>query len=117
MELLELVRAVRDHDPLAARQWVADALRAALHLADLPEPKGLDAVDLAIAAGVVELLASRWGQRPPDWTRGVPAAPRPVFLVQAAAHLPRLRRTCETEGPEPLRRRRLLAPPDYLTAA
>jgi len=86
MELVELVRALRDHDPLTARQWVADARRAELQLADLPVPKTLDAVDLAIAAGVIELLASRWGQRPPNWTSGV-------------------------------RRRRLLAPPDFLTTA
>jgi len=117
MELLELVRALRNHDTLAARQWVVDASRAGLHLRDFPEPKGLDAVGLAIAAGVVELLASRWSQPSPDWTCNVPAAPTPFFLVQAAAHLPRLRRTCETEGPEPFRRRRLLAPPDFLTAA
>lgn len=117
MELPDLVSALRHHNPLAARQWVADALRAKLHVADLPKPTGLDAIDLAIAAGVVEVLASRWGQPPPDWTRDVPAAPVQVFLVQAAAHMPRLRRMCETEGPEPLRRRQLLAPPDFLTAA
>jgi hypothetical protein len=117
MELSELVYALRHHDPLAARQWVADASRAGLKLSELSEPNGLDATDLAIAAGMVELLASRWHQDPPAWTSGVAAAPHPVFLVQAAARLPRLRKTCETEGPEPLRRRRLLAPPDFLTAA
>jgi hypothetical protein len=37
--------------------------------------------------------------------------------VAAAETLPRLRRLCEEEGPEPLRRRGLLAPPDFLTAA
>jgi len=117
MNLHEFVRALRTHDALTARQWVADAMRAGLRLAELSKPAGLDAVDLAIAAGVVELLASRWNQRSPDWTRDVPPAPVPVFLVRAAANLPRLRRICETEGPEPLRRRRLLAPPDFLTAA
>jgi hypothetical protein len=40
-----------------------------------------------------------------------------VFLVRAAESMPRLRRLCEEQSPEPLRRRRLLAPPDFLTAA
>ncbi len=117
MELLDLVRALRDGDALAARQWVADAVRSRLDLESLARPAGQDAVAMAIAAGTVELLAERWRQRPPDWTAAVPPAPEPVLLVKAAARLPRLRRTCETEGPAPLRRRRLLAPPDFLTVA
>jgi hypothetical protein len=72
---------------------------------------------MAIAAGIAELLAERNAQEPPPWTRPIPAAAEPVFLVKAAQRMPRLRRLCEEEGPEPLRRRRLLAPPDFLTAA
>jgi hypothetical protein len=117
MDLRELVRALRSHETLAARQWVADAQRANVQLDALKQPSGLDSVDLAIAAGVVELLASRWLQSAPDWTKRIPALEVPFFLVKAAAHLPRLRKTCEEEGPEPLRRRRLLAPPDFLTGA
>jgi hypothetical protein len=117
MDLLELVRALRAHETLTARQWVADAQRTEVQLLALQEPSGLDSVDLAIAAGVVELLASRWRQSPPEWTRSIPAVAVPFFLVKAAAHLPRLRKICEEEGPEPLRRRRLLAPPEFLTAA
>lgn len=48
---------------------------------------------------------------------GVPAAPRTLFLVRSAATMPRLRTACEQEGPEPLRRRGLLAPPGFLTMA
>jgi hypothetical protein len=117
MDLIELVRALRGHETLAARQWVVDALRTGVQLHTLERPRDVDSVDLAIAAGVVELLASRWGQPAPDWTRSVPALPEPFFLVKAAACLPRLRKTCMDEGPEPLRRRRLLAPPNFLTAA
>jgi hypothetical protein len=63
------------------------------------------------------MMAERQGKRPAAWTGAVPAAPRRVFLVKAAESMPRLRRLCEEEGPEPLRRRELLAPPDFLTAA
>jgi hypothetical protein len=117
MDLLELVRALRTHETLAARQWVADAIRTEIQLSDYERPSGLDAVDLAIAAGVIELLARRWHQAAPGWTGSVPGVREPFLLVKAAAYLPRLRKSCEEEGPEPFRRRGLLAPPDFLTAA
>lgn len=117
MRLDDLVRALVGYDTLAARQWVTDAGRAKLDWTSVPQPFGLDPIALAIAAGVAELLASRAGQAPPAWTNGVPAAPEPFFLVRAAAWMPRLRRVCEVEGPEPLRKRGLLAPPEFLTAA
>ena len=48
-------------------------------------------------------------ERSRTWNVGSP--------VRAADSLPRLRRLCEEEGPEPLRRRGLLVPLDFLTAA
>jgi hypothetical protein len=117
VDLRDLVRALLAHDALGARQWVADAERARLSWATMPEPRELDARAMAVAAGVAELLAGRSGQLPPAWTASVPAAAEPVWLVRAALTLPRLRRMCELEGPEPLRRRRVLAPPEFLTVA
>lgn len=117
MDLVELVRAVRRYDALAAREWVAAAGRTGLCVTQLPRPAGLDELDIAIAAGVAELLAARWGQPPPSWTRDVPAAPQDYYLVKAAATLPRLRKSCQQDGPEPLRRRRLFAPAEFLTIA
>jgi hypothetical protein len=117
MELEDLVRALVNHDSLTARQWVVDARRNALVFRELASPRGLTPVELAVAAGIVELLAARAGQPPPDWTASVPASPEPVFLVKAAKTMPRLRRSCEEEAPEPLRRRGLLAPREFLTFA
>jgi len=117
MNFAELVQALLDGEALVARQWVADASRAGLVWDQVPAPTALDSTGMAVAAGVAELLASRAGQPPPPWAAAVPAAPAPVFLVRAAARMPRLRRACETEGPEPLRRRQLFAPADFLTAA
>lgn len=117
MRLEDLVRALVRNDALAARQWVADAIRARLDWQSVPRPADLDALGLAIAAGVAELLAARTGQEPPPWTKAVPAAPQPFLLVRAAGWMPRLRRICEVEGPEPLRKRALLAPPEFLTTA
>jgi hypothetical protein len=117
VDIRDLVAALVDRDALRARQWVADAKRAGFDWATVKAPFGLDALGLAVAAALVELMAERNGAEPPSWTRTVPAAPQRVFLVRAAESLPRLRRLCEDEGPEPLRRRGLLAPPDFLTAA
>ena len=115
MDLHDLIRALLVYDTLAARQWVADSLRKHFDWSTLPEPLDLDAVSMTIAAGVAELLAGRIGQKPPAWTSAVQAIPSPIVLVKAALTMPRLRRLCEEEGPEPLRRRGILAPPEFLT--
>ncbi|HVT59578.1 MAG TPA: hypothetical protein VHR45_14395 [Thermoanaerobaculia bacterium] len=117
MDLNDLVEAILRFDALGARQWLADAARSGFVWSEVPAPAGLDATARAVAAGVVELLASRSGQSPPAWTAAIPPAPRSLFLVRAAATMPRLRALCEREAPEPLRRRGLLAPPDFLSVA
>lgn len=117
MDLRELVRALLRYDAVEARQWIADARRARLAWSTVEEPEGLTPVERAVAAGVVELLADRAGERAPRWTAGIGALRAPLLLVRAAAELPRLRKVCELEGPEPLRRRNLLAPPEFLTIA
>jgi hypothetical protein len=117
MELRDLVEALLARDALSVRQWVADATRDATIWTDVPRPIGWSALELAVAAGVVELFALRSGQAPPSWTASVGPAPAPVYLVRAAETMPRLRLSCETEGPEPLRVRRIYAPPEFMTAA
>ena len=117
MDILDLIKALLAYDALTARQWLVDAERAGFIWSKVPPPSGLDPTARALAAGVTELLASRAGQAPPSWTAAVPPAPERIFLVRAAETLPRLRALCEREGPEPLRRRGLLAPPEFLTVA
>lgn len=117
MDIRDLVRALLSFDALVARQWVADSLRSELLWSSVPKPTDLDPVGLGVAAGVAELLAARVGQAPPPWVGTVAVAPASVCLVKAASTMPRLRQLCEREGPEPLRRRGILAPPDFLTVA
>ena len=117
MELRELVRALLEYDTISARQWVADFARAGAKWCEIPNPEGFSREELAVAAGIVEMLATRCGEPFPRWTENVPASPRRIFLVRAADTMHRLRRACEAEGPEPLRRRQLFAPPDFLTVA
>lgn len=117
MEISELVNALLTYDTLSARQWVADAERCAFQWSGVERPAGINATELAVAAGVVELLAWRMGQQPPSWTADIPASPETVYLLRSAESMPRLRKLCEQESPEPLRKRGILATPEFLTVA
>jgi hypothetical protein len=113
VDLSELVRAVLSGDALHARLWVLAARGVVWSC--VPRPAGLGLDELAVAAALIELLAERDGQAAPGWTASVGAASRPMCLVRNAG--PRMRKRLETESPEPLRRRNLFAPSDYLRAA
>lgn len=117
MDVRDLVRSLLTFQTLAARQWVADAKRSGFDWTEVEKPDDASLQELAVAAGVVEMFAQRRGEAPPAWTRSVASAPQSIHLVKAALTMPRLRATCEREGPEPLRRRGLFAPPDFLTIA
>jgi hypothetical protein len=116
MDLGELVRALMRFEARAARQWVADALARKTAWADLPRPEGLTESELCVAAGVVELLASREHATAPDWTGAVGAAPEVIWLIRVDGR-PRLRQRLLSECPEPLRRRRVFAPDGFLSVA
>jgi hypothetical protein len=66
---------------------------------------------------LVELFALRLQQQPPWWTKEVGAVSEPTFLVKSALTMRRLRELCETQSPEPLRKRGLFAPPNFLEFA
>ena len=117
MQIRILVEALMTFDVLSARQWVADAQRLPISWSDVARPAGMDAEQISVAAGVVELLAERSGQAPPDWTREVGESPKGNYLVRAAQSMPRLRQLCEQERPEPLRRRQVMAPQEFLSVA
>lgn len=112
-----LVDAILSYDALSARQWIADHRRKRTDWALIPEPLLYDALQMAVAAGVVELLCERDGRNPPQWTASVGRVEREVFFVHSAATMPRLHRLCREEGPSPLRRRYLFAPPEFLKTA
>ncbi len=117
MQIQTLIEALMSFDVLRARQWVADAMRMPISWSEVARPAGMDAEHLAVAAGVVELMAERSGQQSPSWTVEVGESPRRIYLVRAAESMPRLRQLCEEEGPVPLRRRHIMAPPEFLSVA
>ena len=113
----EIATAVLHDDNLEARSLVQDFLRTQPVLADVPPPDTDDYTLLVVAAALLELFSLRTEQPAPEWTRQVGPVEQPLYLLKSAAHMRRLRDLCRDAAPEPLRRRRLYAPPDYLTFA
>jgi hypothetical protein len=117
MDLHDLVRVLLDGDLIAARQLVADAHRMNVQWELLEQPAGLSDRELAVAAGVTELLALRAGGNPPSWTQAIGPAVEMIVLDPGLEQMPRSFARAKKSGPEPLRRRNLIALPDFLAVA
>lgn len=117
MDITELVHALLAGDLLTARQCAADAQRSRLQWDQLERPLGLSDREMSVAAGIVELLASRAGATPPSWTNAVGAVGELLILDPGLEQMPRSFARAKTAGPEPLRRRNLIALPDFLEVA
>ena len=117
MVLADLARALVHGEHLRARQWALDAAADGFDWSVVPEPAGLPREETAVAAGVVELMAARAGVPPPAWTATVGPLDEPLLLVPSARTMRRTLELCEREGPEGLRRRRVMALPNVLTFA
>jgi hypothetical protein len=99
----------------AGVKWVADARRAKVEWDGCDQPLGLTLREMVVAAALTELLASRDGKAaPPRGTSSIGAQVEPLFLDPGHESMPRTRELARRAGPEPLRRRNLYAPPDFL---
>lgn len=118
MEQIEkLAQATLERDHLKARSLVQDFARAKTNFSKLPRPSTSDSQLLVISAALTELLAIRNNQTPPAWTKEIGPLAEPFFLLKSAATMKRLRTLCETQSPEPMRKRLLYAPPHFLEFA
>ena len=118
MEPIEqLAQAALERDHLKLRSLVQDFVRAKTDFGKLPHPSTTDARLLVVSAALTELLAQRNNQSPPAWTKEIGALKEPFFLLESAATMKRLRTLCETQSPEPMRKRLLYAPPHFLAFA
>ena len=113
----QLAEAALQRDSLRLRSLVQDMTRAHINWSALPRPQTKDVRLLAIAAALAELLATRQNQAPPEWTKEIGALNEPFFLLRSAETMKRLRLLCETQSPEPMRKRQLYAPPNFLEFA
>ena len=117
MDLHDLVSAILAGDLLTARQWVADARRSNLQWDRLEQPCGLTGVESTVAAAMVELIAARNGVVPPRWTENFGAVPTALILDPGLEQMPRSLAVARTNAPAPLRKRNLVALPDFLDIA
>jgi hypothetical protein len=113
----QIAAAILHDDSLLARALVQEFLHSQPAFAEIAQPETTDPVLLAVTASLLELFALRARQTAPTWTRQIGPVEQPIYLLKAAAHMRRLRDLCHDAAPEPLRRRRLYAPPDYLAFA
>jgi hypothetical protein len=118
MEMLEqMAIAALKRDSLSLRSLVQDWVRSGASAGSLLRPNTMDAEILIFSAALAELLSMRQGQAAPAWTEEIGALAEPFFLVESAMSMRRLRTLCETQSPEPMRKRRLYAPPHFLEFA
>lgn len=116
MSLIEqLAIAALARDALQVRSFAQELFRSSPLLSKLEQPTACSPEALVVAAALVELLAFRKHVAAPTWATAIGGLDAPFHLLSAADRMPRLRAWCEAESPEPLRRRRLFAPPDYLS--
>ena len=117
VKIEKLAQAVLEGEALQARSLTQDLFRSQPRLTEMSKPSVNNPTLLSTAAALVELFAMRWRQEPPAWTATVGGLENPIFLVKSAARMKRLRELCETQSPEPLRKRGLYAPSNYLEFA
>jgi hypothetical protein len=105
-----------DYLPLSLqlRALTQEFLRQNPQLSEINRPNTNDLRALAAAASLIELFALRSGQQPPAWTTEIRPLPEKMYLINAAAIGSFTRWLCDTESPEPLRKRGFLAPPNFL---
>ncbi|HKQ77074.1 MAG TPA: hypothetical protein VJ810_25485 [Blastocatellia bacterium] len=77
--LEQLAEAALNRESLLLRNLTHDLLRENPNLSECPKPQTYDLRILAAAASLVELLALRLRQTPPNWTKDVGALPEPVY--------------------------------------
>ncbi len=116
-QIEQLAQAALARDHLKLRSLAQDLARANINFSVLPYPTTLDSRLLAITAALIELLAFRNNQLPPTWTKEIGPLKEPFFLLASAANMKHLRALCETQSPEPMRKRLLYAPPHFLEFA
>jgi hypothetical protein len=116
-QIEQLAQAALARDHLKLRSLVQDLVRANTDFSSVPRPSTPDPRLLTITASLVELLATRQKQNPPAWTKDIGPLKEPFFMLESAASMKRLRMLCETQSPEPMRKRLLYAPPHFLEFA
>lgn len=113
MRVDELAIALRQRDALRARTLYGELVET--DPTDYEPPELSDPIELAIAASIAELIASRRGTAAPTWTQQVPPLSEPYVLV--TVRLPEKLKRLRLESPQALKARNLVAPANFLESA
>jgi hypothetical protein len=97
--LEELAETALRRESLQLRSLAQDFVRDHPELTNIPRPAIDNPQTLGTAAALLELPAQRTGQIAPASTREVGAVPEPMFLLEVATRMRRLRALCEAEAP------------------
>jgi hypothetical protein len=108
----DLAQAALERDNFHLKCLVQELWQEKRLLTECPKPETNNPQILSLAAGLVELLATQWKQIPPSWTKDIEGVSD--FLAKHADDMKNLPSLCETESPEPLRKRNLYVPPNFL---
>jgi hypothetical protein len=81
----------------------------------VPMPDTQDQRTLSVAAGLIELLAVRSNQEPPDWSASIGEMPEPFYIRKNATKIEWLKQQCLLESPEPLKKRKIYATWNFLS--
>lgn len=114
VQLTDMAEALLARDDLRLRLLVQAWLREKPRLRSVAPPETDDPQVLTAAAALAELFAERAHQRPPAWTANIGPLPEPFFVVAWAERPGFTRELCLAESPEPLRRRNIFSPPNFL---
>jgi hypothetical protein len=86
MRVDELAIALRRRDALRARTLYSELIE--VDPAEYEPPDLSDPIELAIAASMAELIASRRNTSAPTWTRQIRTLPEPYVLVTVKGYTP-----------------------------
>jgi hypothetical protein len=115
--LSDLAEALLARNDFRLRLLTQAWLREDPQFCSVDAPDVHDPRILTASAALVELLAERAGQEPPAWTTSVGPLPELFFVLPWAEHPGFTRDLCLAESPEPLKRRNIFAPPNFLEMA
>ncbi len=113
--LADLARALLAHHGATSGQLAMNLLELpAFGL--IPKPDDVTERELVVCAALVELFAARRGEAAPDWVHAVGAWPEPIYLMGGyEKRFPKSAARWRREAPEPLRKRNVFAPAEFMT--
>jgi hypothetical protein len=110
----QIAEAALKREYFRLREITQEFLRENPRLSEVNRPNTNDPRVLAAAASLIELLAVRRNLAPPPWTKEIGSLSEVMYLVDPKEAGEYTLFLCETESPQPLRKRGFLAPPNFL---